>query len=345
VGITLSGGLDSSTLACKAVEAVGDPRRVSTCTNVFRALIPDDEEAYSSAVARQLGVSHEIVALDGCAFDPDWRALVSVGAEPSMSILTERFDHALSCDMAAKAPVWLYGEGPDNALTFEWRSYFRWLWQRASYVRLVSGGAALLATTSRREWATAASRMARLSSPWIERAPSEPVAWLQPDFARASDVGRRAADWHAAICGAHPWRPRAMASFGCAIWPSSLERMDPTVSRVPIAWRHPFLDLRVLSFLLTVPPVPWSREKRLVRHAMRGVLPAAVLERPKTPLRADPTLAALTQTPLAPLPAASAVSRYVDVDAVNRMAREGGDAYPLMRAHVLDHWLTRRGEG
>ncbi len=55
-----------------------------------------------------------------------------------------------------------------------------------------------------------------------------------------------------------------------------------------MVWRHPYLDLRVIGFLLSVPPVPWAREKLLMREAMRGRLPDAVLARRKTPLVGAP---------------------------------------------------------
>jgi len=52
--------------------------------------------------------------------------------------------------------------------------------------------------------------------------------------------------------------------------------------------RAPLLDLRLLQFLLRLPPVPWCVAKELVRKVMKGHLPDAVLQRPKTPLVVDP---------------------------------------------------------
>jgi asparagine synthase (glutamine-hydrolysing) len=37
--------------------------------------------------------------------------------------------------MAKEASIWFNGEGPDNALTFEWRAYLRWLWMRRDWRR------------------------------------------------------------------------------------------------------------------------------------------------------------------------------------------------------------------
>jgi asparagine synthase (glutamine-hydrolysing) len=52
--------------------------------------------------------------------------------------------------------------------------------------------------------------------------------------------------------------------------------------------RHPYMDIRMLRFLLTVPSIPWCRDKHLVRRAMRGTVPEEVRRRPKTPLTCDP---------------------------------------------------------
>jgi hypothetical protein len=86
-----------------------------------------------------------------------------------------------------------------------------------------------------------------------------------------------------------------VSSFQSSIWQGVLECFDPGFLGAAKEVRHPFLDLRVLIFLLSVPPVPWAREKLLERKSMRGVLPATITNRPKTPLRADPYLKGLVK--------------------------------------------------
>ena len=62
------------------------------------------------------------------------------------------------------------------------------------------------------------------------------------------------------------------------------ETEDAAWTGVPVESRAPLLDLRMLRFLLRVPPVPWCMEKELLREAMRGILPEEIRSRPKTPL-------------------------------------------------------------
>lgn len=67
-----------------------------------------------------------------------------------------------------------------------------------------------------------------------------------------------------------------------------MEIEDAAFSGVLQETRTPLLDLRILKYLLRVPPVPWCVNKELLRKAMEGHLPQAVLQRPKTVLLMDP---------------------------------------------------------
>jgi asparagine synthase (glutamine-hydrolysing) len=48
--------------------------------------------------------------------------------------------------------------------------------------------------------------------------------------------------------------------------------------------RHPFLDLRVVNFLLSLPPFPLYMEKKLLREALAGRVPESIRTRKKTTL-------------------------------------------------------------
>ena len=71
-------------------------------------------------------------------------------------------------------------------------------------------------------------------------------------------------------------------------WAGVLETEDAGWNHVRLETRAPLLDLRMLTFQLRLPPVPWCMNKELCRKAMKGLLPSAVVQRPKTPLRKDP---------------------------------------------------------
>ncbi|NJO20142.1 MAG: hypothetical protein HC838_08905 [Spirulinaceae cyanobacterium RM2_2_10] len=62
---------------------------------------------------------------------------------------------------------------------------------------------------------------------------------------------------------------------------------------LPVETRLPFLDLRLLNFLLALPPLPWFVGKEILRQAGRDRLPMAICQRPKTALGGLPFYLAL----------------------------------------------------
>ena len=50
------------------------------------------------------------------------------------------------------------------------------------------------------------------------------------------------------------------------------------------ARRDPYLDIRMVEFILSLPALPWLFNKHILRQSMNNHLPDKVLYRPKTPL-------------------------------------------------------------
>ena len=71
-------------------------------------------------------------------------------------------------------------------------------------------------------------------------------------------------------------------------WQHLFERMEPAYTRAPLEVRHPYVDIRVLRYMLRVPAMPWCRSKHLLRVALRGTLPERARMRPKAALAGDP---------------------------------------------------------
>jgi len=65
------------------------------------------------------------------------------------------------------------------------------------------------------------------------------------------------------------------------------------VHPLPVLVRYPFQDLRLLDFLLSLPNFMLAN-KAILRKAMHGRLPEAVLTRAKTPLAGDPARTMIT---------------------------------------------------
>ena len=264
--------------------------------------------------------------MDDHSYDPDWRSRAIRTAEPTPAIVRAHFERQIAQDMAARASVWFHGEGPDNALQFEarpylaglrgrgaWRSYRRALTQ---YVRGRSVG----------EWLRFAKKNAGLGK---EPAGDDaPPPWLNPDLVRGSVKADRPA---------HPWRPQAMASFTDPIWQAFLGEFDDTPG---LEWRHPYLDLRVLEFMLSVPAIPWARRKFLLRSAMRDRLPRQILARRKTPMARSPLRQAIALHGLPALSGRDSLGRYVDESRLPGGLPTEDELDKVLRVHALDHWLN-----
>jgi len=119
---------------------------------------------------------------------------------------------------------------------------------------------------------------------------NEPLPeWFNPDFAREVSLEDRWRRYFEDEKEIHPTRAQAYNLLRAPGWQRLAQYVDAAAMRMPLEYRSPYLDLRVVRFLLRVPPMPWFAEKELLRRAMTGRLPESVRTRRKTPLRSDPT--------------------------------------------------------
>ncbi len=341
VGIAMSGGLDSTTLAACAVNVTGDASRVVAECLDFEQFASAREKHFSSLAADRLGIELRHRRGDDLVYDTQWWARSMTTPEPTALITTAHFDREVVCERADRATVWFYGEGPDNALVFERGDYLSWLAGRRDWRRLAEVGAFYLRVKGLAGWWETIRRYARRRQPADDSIGVPP--WIDPALARRLDLQQRLAGSTrlggdgAGLVPRHPWRPRAVAGFNDPIWPAVFADYEFEESLGPLALRHPFLDLRVLEFMLSVPTLPWAREKLLLREAMRGHLPAEVLARRKTPH--ESTLPFGHGLPA--LPRDGYLNRYVDVSIVSAGNWSGRLRSNALAVHILDHWLKR----
>lgn len=342
IGVSMSGGLDSPTLAAFAVESAGDRSRVVAECVHYERLIPDDEARFSSLAAVHLGIALRLRAGDDITFDRDWRRRGLRTAEPTRSIVFAHWARLIAGEMADVAPVWLFGEGPDNALHFERDAYLSWLLQQRAWRQLAGAVFPYLWIKGQEVWKrkTRRSDEAQTVDPRSEVLP----AWLDRDLVARLHLEERVRQASEPFDRSHRWHPRAMGSFANPIWQALFTDRDLDESFASLVWRHPFLDLRVLEFMLAVPPVPWAREKLLMRHAMRGRLPREILERPKTPLSGSPMEAPLRQFGLGSLESGHLMEKYIDTASVSASAAGGVDMSTLVAVHALDHWMAHNSD-
>jgi asparagine synthase (glutamine-hydrolysing) len=339
LGISMSGGLDSTTLAACAVAAIGDPSRIVAECHHYERSMADDEDRYSSLVAAKLGIKLRVRAVDNLNYDPLWRLRGVRTSEPTPDIVQMHWGRMLAHEFAQEANVWFYGEGPDNALAFDRDAYLAWLRSRGDWRTL---GKTLVDYVRVKGLADWRETVARRLTPRPANVPAVPdfPRWITPDFERRISLRERVRDLlH--IERAHPWHPSAVGSLRHPIWPALFDHLRLAEPSGPFEWRHPYLDLRVLEYMISLPPIPWAWRKHLLREAMRDRLPREVLSRKKTPLAAEPLHLSLSQHGFPPLSGGARFARYVVPDLLPSREALPARLDSAIAAHALDYWLMQ----
>ena len=106
-----------------------------------------------------------------------------------------------------------------------------------------------------------------------------------PRAAHAESDGTRSSVRHRRRIRSGLWDTAGSATVR---WQSLFEDCDITRRAELTEIRHPFLDLRLLQYMLALPAMPWCRNKLIIRRAMRTALPGDVLRRKKSAVRVSP---------------------------------------------------------
>jgi asparagine synthase (glutamine-hydrolysing) len=139
----------------------------------------------------------------------------------------------------------------------------------------------------------------------------------------------------------HPVRPVAWFSLQIPLWQTMHNEWDPCYTGVALEFCYPFLDVRVLRFLLRVPVIPWCRGKHLLRYAFRENLPSAVRLRPKTPLPESIEVARIRRDGVPPIALSHRLEAYASLDA-NRsvIVDDARSAEGAVRLATFSQWLA-----
>jgi asparagine synthase (glutamine-hydrolysing) len=177
----------------------------------------------------------------------------------------------------------------------------------------------------------------------LRKADSMPE-WVDEGFARRTDLQERWKQfWENRGQGGK--RPAAMRALNSKMWTSLFEGYDPGSTKLQLEVRHPFLDLRLIEYLLAIPPVPWCVDKHILRRAMSAKLPAAVLNRQKTGLMGDPALQLVQRGGVRWLDnfeVSPQLRAFVNLNRRRPVAEEkSSDAlWASLRVFALNYWLT-----
>jgi asparagine synthase (glutamine-hydrolysing) len=345
VGILLSGGLDSSSVAAVAKEVSAKGSQTTDLrgyTHVYESLIHHDDGAYASEAGEFLHIPVKHIPSDQTELFEGWN-------NPGLS-LPEPIDNPLFAGVhdsyriiSADCRVLLSGEGADNLMDFQMWPYVEDLRRNGEWRRLLTELVNYLWIRPF-PWRGIRARVLRFAGkdPYRRKFP----AWLAPEFKRQANLAVRWEEGRKLPKSwmTHPIHRKGYASLSLPEWTLMFEQGDAGMTHYPVEIRYPFLDLRVVNYLLALPPFPWFFQKMLLREAMAGRLPERVRTRPKTPLQGDPVLAQLRKTEgvqVKQIPWCPVADRYINRSALvaphGKMNAE--QINTSFRPHCLNIWL------
>lgn len=332
-GMLMSGGVDSTAVASSA-SRLPDAPGMRGYTFVYDHLMPDDERHYAGLAARAIGMPIEFWPVDGYTLFERCDDEASRKPEPYHWPL-EAATLDLYRHIAASYRIVLTGQGGDPL------SYFGSLLNTPRFHAQLPDAAAYVLTRRRCPPLGVRTKMRRMlgGAP----APAYP-AWLNAHFAARRGLRERFARLSAPPATVHPTHAVAHAMLSSSYWPSMFEAFDPGATRLPLEFRHPLFDVRLVEYVLSIPLVPWSVDKELLRSASDGVQPDEVRRRGKSPLHGDPIEAHRRN---GGLPAATTgrpmdgLGNYVNLDAMRRALDAGNAArrWVDLRPVSLNLWL------
>jgi asparagine synthase (glutamine-hydrolysing) len=346
VAVLMSGGLDSSAVAASAqrvLSRAGNAAGVHAYTEVFDRLIPHEERHYAGIVAQALRIPIHYRSADALRVydvfdDPEFRtpepAHLPWGTSSSVQLR----------EILPQSRVALTGLGADPTLSSSLSSHFRTLVRNGRFGRAMADLASFI---------NAEGRFSRLyvSTRWGLLFKSKGLSagfpqWLNQDLEKRLGLHERWNEIESPTVNAGAVRPGAYGLTAATHWTTTFESYDPGTARVPVEQRHPFFDLRLVNFLLSLPALPFCSDKELIRRALRGVLPDAVRLRRKSPLSTDPLLILLKR------PESAWVDEFVPSERLEEYVVRGGiprvfaekdtwKAWVHLRPLSLNYWLQR----
>lgn len=286
VGSSLSGGLDSSSIACMARQLLPG-QSVHTFSAIFPSLPVEerrwiDERHYMGLVKQLDGIQPHDVQADRLNpfIDGLWQEAEPIAA-PNLYLHQGLYQSAQQQGVR----VFLDGIDGDSALSHGWPyltelAYTgRWpmLWKlvtmaaknhRISRKSIVHGQVLLPLVVD------------PLISLWQRlRHGNLPNSLVHPDLARRTRLARYMHSLTPSHLGPMTPRQQHWVGLNSALYPNVMEIADQTAARFSLEPRYPFFDRRLLEFCLALPSSQKFREgwsRSILRFAMEDILPPAV---------------------------------------------------------------------
>ena len=301
VGIEMSGGLDSSSIAATALGIFSSQKKhfeLQAQSIVYDHLIPDQERHFSGLVAKHLQIPIHYISADNFQLYEGWNHPEMCSPEPvhnpQAAVSAAAFRGA-----AGLSRVFLTGWDGDALLSESLRPHFWALAKNKQYIRLACN-VARYAMSQRQltlpdlgDWLKGLFAKGNTGCSTNDGYP----IFVNTELETRLDLRNRWTQHSNTAKIDHLTRPYAYSIYSYLNQSADLfNSYDAGFSRLPLEYRHPLMDLRLLDFCLSLPLQPWVVKKNILREAMRGALPEAVRKRRKSPLGGFPQLELLKRS-------------------------------------------------
>ena len=347
--VLMSGGMDSCSVAAMAKRVAS--RRSTGCsitahTQTYHRLIPFEEGRFASMAAREIGIPWSEFPLDDRQLLGYWDRSEFRRAEPALAPM---FDWTLADVLGKPLParVVLTGQGSDGIFSSLRMRHCRDRIRAGQWLRLAKEVSGHLFCEGRmRRLRILPGMRARFGG----GVPARPFPdWLNPDLDHRLNLRERYERYELrplpTAAAERAVRPEAYGMMISPMWAGLFDEYDPDDAGGCFEARHPFFDLRLVRYALSLPALPFCSDKELLRRSMRGLLPDAVRLGRKRPIRSDLMMAFYRSSAkpwLQRFEPMEHLDRFVDVKrAVERAeAPPPWEVFVHLRPICLNCWLN-----
>jgi asparagine synthase (glutamine-hydrolysing) len=297
VSVFMSGGLDSTLVAGFARQSAQTRFGTSDVLahSTFWDRVHDEEKVWAPRAAAGMNVPMDAMRMDDFRPYPGWGGdHLESASEPNvvrnLGFQPEPVNYPLlqtlvesSRRVAKHARICMTGHGGDPALAWP-KDYFFNLLRKGRWARVARESWNYRKLVGRFPYFGFRWRLFGRNQPQVYPFPD----WLNPEFTARLNLPERwrhLTEIRPSLGGSRP-EARFQLSEHMA-WDSILQETDAGLMGVPLSMCHPLFDLRIITFLLSLPPFPWCVEKEIFRRGTVGILPDEIRARPKSPFRSE----------------------------------------------------------
>ncbi|WP_373029079.1 asparagine synthase-related protein [Sulfurovum sp.] len=284
ISISMSGGMDSTAIAATIKQLQQENKihltKLNAVTIVYDNLLPCKERYYSNLVAKYLNIPIHYIVGDNYSF-----LKPSIGTTRPLEIVQPKIYLDAQKKLSQLSRVVLTGDAGDNLIRYPSISS---VWKESSVISIITNTIKFkylynkrppLGLDFRRKLKSLLTHNNSLNTSY-----SYPE-WINPDFEKRVHLKQAWNDMWSLRSEQQSINSRHATlqwSLSRPDWNSDdiLMESDFTLSEK----RDPYLDLRMVEFILALPALPWLFNKHILRESMQNHLPDEIRYRPKTPL-------------------------------------------------------------